>query len=383
MRSVQAGGRGRSRVGGLGSGGGGVGSTGMASATGPDADSERRNVSDAVGAAVLGACAAWSLITAAMHDGRPEGVLLAVLAVSAGYASGRISGALVPVAAPCAGALAGLGLALAEPRLAPGPQFVAPLGDAGATAALLTLAAGCACCAAWAATAPVLRLALRLLAAGITVTALVLGSVSGFVTCTAVLLCSLAAGRMRHRGLGVVGLGLAAALVTGGTWAIAGNVLPDGLTESLEGQLSLHRVQLWQDALHMAHRDSALGVGPGRFGELSNAAAEALLPDGKPHSAPFQMAAEQGAVGVLLLAAAFCWVLHALWRTPRSTPIALTAGAALTGLAVIASVGNALSFTTVTAGAGFLAGLATAHPIIDDASRAVPDARARGDRFTP
>ncbi|MDV9177455.1 hypothetical protein R6V09_45915, partial [Streptomyces sp. W16] len=110
----------------------------MASAAGPDADSERRNVSDAVGVAVLGACAAWSLITAAMHDGRPEGVLLAVLAVSAGYASGRISGALVPVAAPCAGALAGLGLALAEPRLAPGPQFGAPLGHAGATAALLT-----------------------------------------------------------------------------------------------------------------------------------------------------------------------------------------------------------------------------------------------------
>ncbi|MFJ6893410.1 O-antigen ligase family protein [Streptomyces hokutonensis] len=355
----------------------------MASATGPDADSERRNVSDAVGVAVLGACAAWSLITAAMHDGRPEGVLLAVLAVSAGYASGRISGALVPVAAPCAGALAGLGLALAEPRLAPGPQFVAPLGHAGATAALLTLAVGSACCAAWAAPAQALRLALRLLAAGITVTALVLGSVSGFVTCTAVLLCSFAAGRMQHRGLGVVGLGLAAALVTGATWAIARNVLPDGLTESLEGQLSPHRVQLWQDALHMAHQDSALGVGPGRFGELSGAAAEALLPDGKPHSAPFQMAAEQGIVGVLLLAAAFCWVLHALWRTTRSTPIALTAGAALTGLAVIASVGNALSFTTVTAGAGFLAGLATAHPITDDASRTSPDARVRGDRFAP
>ncbi|MFJ9895537.1 O-antigen ligase family protein [Streptomyces sp. NPDC091280] len=355
----------------------------MASATGPDADSERRNVSDAVGVAVLGACAAWSLITAAMHDGRPEGVLLAVLAVSAGYASGRISGALVPVAAPCAGALAGLGLALAEPRIAPGPQFDAPLGHAGATAALLTLAAGSACCAARAASAPVVRVPLWLLAVGITGTALVLGSDSGFVLCTAVLLCSLAAGRMRHRGLGVVGLGLAAALVAGATWAVAGNVLPGGLTESLEGQLGPHRVRLWQDALHMAHRDSGLGVGPGRFGELSNAAAEALLPDGKPHSAPFQMVAEQGVVGVLLLAAAFCWVLHALWRTPRPTPVALTAGAALTGLAVIASVGDALSFTAVTAGAGFLAGLATAHPVADDASHTVPEARARGDRLAP
>ena len=360
-----------------------MGSTGMASATGPDADSERRNVSDAAGIAVLGSCAAWSLITAAMHDGRPEGVLLAVLAVAAGYASGRISGALVPVAAPCVGALAGLGMALAEPRLAPGPQFAVPLGHAGATAALLTLAVGAACCSAWAAPAPALRLALRLLAAGITVVAAVLGSLSGFVLCTAVLLCSLAAGRMWRRGLGIAGLGLATALVTGATWAVAGNVLPDGLTASLEGQLTPHRVQLWQDALHMAHQDSALGVGPGRFGELSSAAAEALLPDGKPHSAPLQLAAEQGIVGVLLLAAAYGWVLHALWRTTRSTPIALTAGAALTGLAIVAAVGNALSFTSVSVGAGFLAGLATAHPLAEEAARTAPDAHARGDRLAP
>ncbi|WP_369192547.1 O-antigen ligase family protein [Streptomyces sp. R08] len=355
----------------------------MASATGPDADSERRNVSDAAGIVVLGLCAAWSLITAALHDGRPEGVLLAVLAVAAGYASGRISGALVPVAAPCAGALAGLGLALAEPHLAPGPQFVVPLGHAGATAALLTVAAGSACCAAWAATAPALRLALGLLAAGITVTAAVLDSSTGFVLCTAVLLCSLAAGRLRHRGPGIAGLGLATVLVTGMSWALAGNVLPDGLTASLAGQLTPHRIQLWQDALHMAHQDSSTGVGPGRFGELSSAAAEALLPDGKPHSAPLQLAAEQGIIGVLLLAAAYGWILHALWRTTRSTPIALTAAAALTGLALVASVGNALSFTSVSVGAGFLAGLATSHPIAEDASRSRPDAHARGDRLAP
>lgn len=347
------------------------------------ADGERRNVSDAAGVVVLGACAAWSLITAAVHDGRPEGFLLAVLAVSAGYASGRISGALLPVAAPCAGALAGLGLAVAEPHMAPGPQFAVPLGHAGATAALLTLSAGAACCAAWAASAPALRMALRLLAAGTAVTAAVLGSVTGFVTCTAVLLCSFAAGRMRHRGLGIAGLALATALVTGATWAVAGNALPDGLAASLEGQLTAHRVQLWQDALHMAHREKGLGVGPGRFGELSTTATQALLPDGKPHSAPLQLAAEQGLVGVFLLAAAFCWVLYALWRTPRSTSVALSAGAALTGLAAIASVGDALSFTTVSVGAGLLAGLATAHPLAEETPQDVADVRARGDRLTP
>lgn len=71
---------------------------------------------------VLGACAVWSMITAALHGGRPEGMLLAVLAVAGGYAAGRICGSLLPVAAPCAGALAGLGLTVAAPRLVLGPD---------------------------------------------------------------------------------------------------------------------------------------------------------------------------------------------------------------------------------------------------------------------
>lgn len=207
----------------------------MTSVAGSAEDGDRRNVSDAVGVLVLGASATWSLITAAAHDGRPEGVLLALLAVAAGYAAGRISGALLPVAAPCAAALTGLGLAVGLPHLTPGPEIVAPLGHAGATAALLTLATGAACCAAWTTGSPALRLLLRLVAVGIAVASAALGSASGLVTCAAVLLCSLAAGQMRHRGAGIAGLTLAAIAVTGLTWAVAGNAVPDGLTETLRG----------------------------------------------------------------------------------------------------------------------------------------------------
>nr|WP_230396626.1 O-antigen ligase family protein [Streptomyces blattellae] len=331
---------------------------------------------------MLGACAVWSLITATVHGGRPEGVLLAVLAVSAGYAAGRICGALLPVAAPCAAALAGSALTVAVPHLAPGPEIIAPLGHAGATAAVLTLSAGFACCAAWAASAPPLRLALRGLAAGIAVTAAALGSTTGFVLCVAVLLCSLAAGRM-HRGLGIAGLALVTGLVAGVPWAVAGDAVPDGFAASLEGLLTRHRIELWHDALHMVREDAAWGVGPGRFGELSTTATQTLLSDGKPHSALLQQAAEQGVVGVALLAAVFCWVLHALWRAPRSTPVALTAGAALTALAAIAAVGNVLSFTAVSVGAGLLAGLATAHPLTDEPPQRIWDAHPRGDRLAP
>ncbi|MEU2424393.1 O-antigen ligase family protein [Streptomyces sp. NPDC007851] len=334
----------------------------MTSAAGTEADIDRRNVSDAWGVVVLGAGAVWPLISAAGRDGRPEGVLLAVLAVAGGYAAGRMSGALLPVAAPCAGALAGLGLAVAVPHVAPGPQFTSPLGGAGAVAALLALATGGACCAAWATPVPALRFGLRALAAGIAVAGAAVGSAAGCAASAAVLLCSLGAGRMRQRGAGIAGLALVAVLVTGAVWAVAGNVLPAGLSSALEGPLTTHRVLLWRDALRLAHRNAALGVGPGRFGELSGSATDALAPDGMPHSAPLQQAAELGPVGGLLLVAAFCWLLYALWRSPRSTPVALTAGAALTALAAIAAVGDALSFTAVSAGAGLLAGLATARP---------------------
>ncbi|MEV6181003.1 O-antigen ligase family protein [Streptomyces sp. NPDC052015] len=358
----------------------------MTSAAGQGADEGRRNVSDAAGVMVLGACATWSVITAAVHGGRPEGVLLAVLAVAAGYAAGRVSGVLLPVAAPCAAALAGLALAAALPRLSPGPEIAAPLGRAGATAAVLTLSAGAACCAAAATPVPALRLALRALAGGVAVTGAALGSTTAAVTCCGVLLCSLAAGRVRRRGPGLALFTLTAAAVTGLTWAVAGNALPGGLAASLEDRLTPHRVGLWRDALRLAREDPGLGVGPGRFGELSATAARSTLSDGKPHSAPFQMAAEQGVVGVLLLAAVFCWVLFALWRAARPTPVVLTAGATLTALAAVAAVGNALSFTTVSVGAGLLAGLATARPLTtvptsaEAPARWERDPRPRGDR---
>jgi O-antigen ligase len=338
---------------------------------------------DATGVVVLGACAAWSQITATAHGGRPEGVLLAVLALAAGYAAGRISGALLPVLAPCVVSLTALGLALGAPSTSAGPALVTPLGRTGATTALLALSAGAACCAAWTARGPLLRPALGLLAAAVAVTSAVLGPTTGSAACAAVLLCALAAARMSHRGLGLAGLALAVAGVTGASWAMAGDVLPDGPALSLEGQLGPHRLELWRDALGMAHREPVLGVGPGRFEDLSPTVARSLAPDGKPHSAPLQVAAEQGVIGVVLLASVFCWVLYALWRAARPTPVVLTAGAALTALAVVAAVGNALSFTTVTAGAGLLAGIATARPLAETGDRHGAGPPGAGDHAAP
>ncbi|MEW2529475.1 O-antigen ligase family protein [Streptomyces sp. NPDC047071] len=319
-------------------------------------------MADASGLAILAACAAWALITSGVGGGRPDGVLLAILAVAAGYAGGRIAGALLPVAAPCAGALAGVCLAAAAPHVTPGPASSSPLGPIGATAALLSLSAGAVCCAAWAARGPALRLCLRLAAVGVVCGAALLGSTAGFLASVGILLCSLA-GALTRRALGLAGFALAAVLVAGASWAVAEEVLPRGLAASLEDQLGPHRVGLWRDAGDLAGAHPAFGVGPGRFGDASPTVTEGLLPDGKPHSALLQQAAEQGFTGVVLLTAAFGWVLFALWRSPRSTAVVLTAGAALTAVAAVATLGNALSVTSVTAGAGLLAGIATARPL--------------------
>lgn len=76
-------------------------------------------------------------------------------------------------------------------------------------------------------------------------------------------------------------------------------------------------------------------------------------------------------------------VLCALWRSPRATPVVLSAGAALTAVAAVAAVGNALSFTAVSVGAGLLAGLATARPLTLGAPERPTDTPVRGTRRTP
>lgn len=323
---------------------------------------ERRDRSDAAGVVVLAAWAVWALTTAAATAGRPEGILLAVLVLGGGYAAGRICGTLLPAASLIAGAGAGFVLALASAHELPGASGPATGGRAGAAVALLVLATGAACCAAWAVRRQDLRIALRAMAVVCVVTAAVLGSGAGAAACAGVLLCSLAAARIRRRGPALSACALAAAAMACLCWATAYRALPTGLTMSLEAGLTSPRLQLWERAAELARADPVLGAGPGRFGELGAGLIPAVPPDAKPHSAPLQIAAEQGVVGVALLAAVFVWLLYALRHSPRATGVVLTAGSALTALAAVAMVGNALSVTSVTAGAGLLAGLATARP---------------------
>jgi hypothetical protein len=97
---------------------------------------------DVAGCLLLAACAAWTDYCASAREAHPEGVLLGLLAIAAGYAMGRITGALAPLGGLVVPAAAAAVLApVAGPRLL----------DDDAIAALLSLAVGAACCAAYAA----------------------------------------------------------------------------------------------------------------------------------------------------------------------------------------------------------------------------------------
>ncbi|MFE3323745.1 O-antigen ligase family protein [Streptomyces sp. NPDC059176] len=319
---------------------------------------------DAVGVTVLGCCAAWAVISATGREARPEGVLLAVLVLAGGYAGGRICGSVLPVTSSASAGLGALCLVLVTPHGLPAVPFggLDPPGGTGATAALLVLSAGATCCAAAAAGRRPARLLLWLSAFAPAGAGLAIGSPLGCAAAAGVVLCSLGAVRVRRRLPALAACALVTAVLAGGSWAVAERALPEAVTVAAEGTLTPHRVQLWEDAADLAEAHPLLGAGPGRFADLSPTAQQAVHSDGKPHSAPLQQAAEQGTVGVVLLGALYCWMLYGLWRSPRPTPVVLGAGTALTGLAALACVGNPLSFTPVTAGAGLLAGLAMARP---------------------
>lgn len=329
----------------------------------------RRGGTDVVGLAVLASCAIWALVAAAGRPARPEGTLLALLAVTAGYAAGRILGALLPVVAPALAAAVVLALVLIPPsRLSAGPD-APPLGYANADAALLVLAVGAAGCASWATRSGGWRLGLRLVGVGAAVVALALGSVAGFAAGITVMLCSLAAGRVRKRLPGLAALALVAALAVGGSYAVAVDALPAGLSTSLAGELTQPRVELWHEAAVLAEHHPLRGVGPERFADESDASTALSVqppPTESLRSAPLQTAAEEGFPGVALLAAAYGWLLCALWRSSRPTPVALTAAATLTALALLSTVDRVLSYAVVTAAAGCLAGIATARPMAED-----------------
>jgi O-antigen ligase len=312
---------------------------------GADVPARSDTAVDVVGFLLLAACAGWADYCASGREAHPEGVLLGLLATAAGYATGRIAGALLPLGALVVPALAAAVLA---PTL--GERL---LGD-DVAAALLGLAVGAACCAAYAARARGARWTARLctlLALLLAGESLLTGATLGALACGGTLVVAGSVHRARHRGRVLVALAACALLAVAAVAVLAHG--STGTTPAASGpgtQVSAQRLALWRDALQAADQQPWRGVGPGDFA------------DGSASSAALQQAAEQGWPGLALLGGAFVWCLWSLDRSPRPTPAALSAAAALTALGVQAAVSPVLSAPAVVVGAGLLLGLGSARP---------------------
>ncbi|MEZ0066415.1 hypothetical protein ABIA32_002425 [Streptacidiphilus sp. MAP12-20] len=293
---------------------------------------------DVVGVLLLAACAAWTVYSASGRQAQPEGMLLGLLAVTAGYALGRIAGAVLTVAGLLTPAAA---VAVLAPTLGPA------LLDDDALAALLSLAVGAACCAGYAARSrtatPWLSRACVLLALVLAAESLLTDSTVGTLACGGTLVVAGSVHATERRGWPSALLGLCALLAVGTTVLLARG-------GAAGAPVPADHLGLWRAALADLDQQPLRGVGPGDFA------------GGSASSAALQAAAEQGWPGAALLGCAFAWTLWALARSPRPTPAALSAAGALTALAVQASVSPVLSVPAVIVGAGLLLGLATACP---------------------
>ena len=373
-----------------------IGSPDLDGPSGPTSDT----AVDVIGALLLAGCASWSLYASSGRDAHPEGVLLGLLAVAAGYAAGRIAGAVAPVGSPAVIALAVGILALIAPGGLSGDPVAPPLHDADANGALIALAVGAACCAAQRARTPragsmqagalragqlqpgplqpgrvqartprpALRrirptFALALLACALTAEAVTTGSTAAVLACLGVLILAVAVRTTKRRLPALLLLGLCAVLAVSAPLLLA-RPGTDLTTGSGGPPVSVQRAALWHDAVQEAGRAPLRGVGPGRFTELSPAAQDFSTPGGAS-SAALEVAAEQGVPGLCLLTASYGWMMWTLRRSPGPTAAVLTAAGALTALAVEAAISPVLSFPGITAGAGLLVGMATARPLAE------------------
>ncbi|MBF9069992.1 O-antigen ligase family protein [Streptacidiphilus fuscans] len=316
---------------------------------------------DVVGVLLLAACACWAVYSSSGRDAQPEGTLLGLLAIAAGYATGRIAGAVLPVGAPLAAAGAAAALA---------PWTGAHLHDDDALAALLSLAVGAACCAGYAAQAHGMRRIARgcgALAVLLVAESLTTDSMLGPIACGGTLVVAVAVHRARRRVPALTLLSLCVLLTLGATVLLAqhSGATVTGPSPRAYGpvtQVSSQRLALWRDAVREFDQQPLRGVGPGRFTDVSPTALESTEPTGASSSA-LQTAAEQGLPGVLLLGAAFGWTLWTLARSPRPTAAVLSTAAAMAALGVQATVASVLSVAWVVVGGGLLLGMTAARPM--------------------
>ena len=309
---------------------------------------------DAAGIALAAAFAAWTVISAVVRAGNPWPQLALLAAAVAAYVIGRVQGGRRPVFVPAAivvsiliGTVAGGPAALSGGPLAP------PLGYANANGALYTLGVAASCAVAILANKEPVRLVAGVLAVVFVGLAVLTLSKTAVVLSAGILLIGFVAHRL---GRWVAVVAPVVVLTTFAATVVLG--LTHGSLPSLLEELSERRTLLWQEAMEITAQESVFGVGPGMFAQTSPTA----LADADArwaHSAYLQVAAETGIVGALLLGLLLSWAFGALYRSRQDLRLVVLGTAAVTALAVHATIDYVAHFPVVVIAAALLAGVAS------------------------
>jgi O-antigen ligase len=321
---------------------------------------------DAAGLVLVATLAGWTVVASRGRDeARPLPVLALLLGVVALFAIGRAASRrnelLVPglVAVGIAGAMV-----LTYPEVL--ESGGAPTGYANSNATLAGLGAISAV-AALSASRGASRRGWAALALLLVIAVLLTESVAGV---GALALAAALAAISSSRGdpaIAPLGGVVATWIALGATAALAQGADPGSVRRHEE-----LRTELWRRAIELLRDAPLRGHGPGAFAP-PRALADADLR--WAHHEYLQMAAELGAVGLVLGLLVLAWLFAYLWRGRRRGAVPTVSGAsALTVVALHASVDHVLHTATVPLTLALLVGWATA-PRPDRGSRGSPRLR--------
>lgn len=326
---------------------------------------------DPVGLALAIALALWVGLVAgggADADGaRPAPATALVVASAAAVVLGRLVGTWRPPVVPAAVAIGVAAvLVTALPDLS--ETLGRPLGYANANATLASLGVIAACGAAFSMPAGPRRgdpgrwrsgrgrRTWLVLAAGLLPLVLVpTSAAAALCLVAATLLVGLAAWRRQAR-LAVAGGAVVVAVTLGTTVVIALGADPAEL-----GTRSEARGELWAGAVELVREEPWRGIGPGTFAELNPVSDDADLR--WAHHGYLQAAAELGLPGLALGLAILVWAYGRLWISGQARAVrAVVGAAAVTVLALHATVDYVLHFPALPLIVAVLFGWATARP---------------------
>jgi O-antigen ligase len=316
---------------------------------------------DAAGFVLLVALVGWVLLASSVSGGDALPTVGLLLMAGAAFTLARLVGRQERTLGPLLLLAVALGVVVVAPsEVLSSAPLSGPFGYVNAKAAFFLQASVAGVMVGLGSSWPAARVAGAVMAVGFAGIVIVSASIAaaGLLVALPAIALTATAWRGSRAGVAICAALFGIALV--GT-IVLGAAYEPGKSISGPHRLSTERrLTLWSEALEITADRPLLGVGPGRFQEVSPTA-RADRDARWAHHAFLQVGVETGVVGLLLLAGVFVWGFARLSVGPPDTVTALGA-AALAALGIHACLDYVLHFAPVSLAGALLVGAATSRP---------------------